>query len=50
VPKRAGHLKLNLLNGNMTQKTTRKELKDVQIENMVRLLVDEEIERDESYI
>jgi len=43
-------LKLNLLNGNMTQKTTRKELKDVQIENMVRLLVDEEIERDESYI
>lgn len=43
-------MKLNLLNGNMTQKTTRKELKDVQIENMVRLLVDEEIERDESYI
>ena len=27
-----------------------KELKDVQIENTVRLLVDEEIERDESYI
>lgn len=43
-------MKLNLLNGNMTQKTTRKELKDVQIENMVPLLVDEEIERDESYI
>jgi len=34
----------------MTQKTTMKELKDVQIENTVRLLVDEEIERDESYI